>query len=75
MNARDGFAMWLTGLMADTCLDGNIAETMEALDEAFADYAHELAEKIRSDVAATGDWACCEAARKSAADLIDPEVP
>jgi hypothetical protein len=36
-------------------------------------YAHELAEKIRADLEASGDWTCCAAARRSAADLIDPE--
>lgn len=47
MNARDGFAMWLTGLLGDTPLDDKIQETQEAMDEAFDDYARELAAKLR----------------------------
>jgi hypothetical protein len=37
-------------------------------------HAHELAEEIRADLKAGGDWTCCAAARRYAADLIDPEV-
>lgn len=46
MNARDGFAMWLTGLLAYTSLDDKIQTTQEAMDEAFDDFARELAAKI-----------------------------
>lgn len=36
-------------------------------------YAHELAEKIRADLDATGDWTCCAQARSASADLVDPK--
>lgn len=52
MNARDGFAMWLTGLMADTCLDGNINEAMEALDEAFDAFEMEIRKSIAANIRA-----------------------
>lgn len=44
------------------------------VERALRTYAHELAEKIREDVTAHGNWVCCEEACKSSADLIDSEV-
>jgi hypothetical protein len=44
-----------------------------AVDEILNDHAHELAEKIRADLETKGDWVCCAAAHRDAADLIDPE--
>jgi hypothetical protein len=45
-------------------------ETLLAFEQ---EVLREAAEKIRADLAATGDWTCCAEARSASADLIDPD--
>jgi hypothetical protein len=67
---RPGQGVYLTGYVKQW--DETGGRTL-SIEEFRMEVAHELAEKIRTDLEANGDWACCAAARTDAADLIDPK--